>query len=156
MALRDIIESAFAAVPHPGDDRITACTGGDADQVLAYFRGRGSRELSAQQLREHDYALTFFTDDALLYFLPAFLIALVEDPVTADEIQTRILGLFTVPRGHKPRDRETFDRLISYLTPQQRDAIRQVFEHLRSRRIYSDDDVAALVEVFSSHAIHTA
>jgi hypothetical protein len=156
MALRDVIESAFADVPHPGDDRITTCSGGDADEVLAYFRDRTSGGHSAQQLRFHDYALTFFTEDALFYFLPAFLIALVEDLETADTIQDRILWMFTVPSGHKPRDRETFDRLITRLTAQQRDALLHVFEHMRSRRIYSDDDVAALIEVFSSHAIHTA
>jgi hypothetical protein len=156
MALRDVIESAFAGVPHPGDDRITVCSGGDADEVLACFRGRTSGGFSAQQLRHHDYALSYFSEDALLYFLPAFLIALVEAPETADTIQTRILWMFTVPSGHKPRDREAFDRLITRLTSRQRDALLQVFEHLHSQRIYSADDVAALLEVFSSHAIHAA
>ena len=68
------------------------------------------------------YALTFFTEDALFCFLPAFLIALVEDPETADTIQDRILWMFTVPSGHKPRDREAFDRLITRLTAARRAA----------------------------------
>lgn len=57
MALRDVVESAFADVPHLGDDRITTCTGGGADEVLAWFPGRTSNGHSAQQLVRNEWGV---------------------------------------------------------------------------------------------------
>ena len=151
MDLREVIESAFAAVPYPGDDCIIAGSSEEGDELKTYFLRRSWRGHSAQQLRYHDSALGLFTEDALLYFLPAFLIASIEDPETADTIPSRILGIFTAPGNYKPQSHEAFDRFIKRFTTQQRDALLQVFE-----RIYSDDDVAALKEVFRSHAVHAA
>ncbi len=147
MTLQNLIESAFADVPHPGDCHITTCSGDEADDITAYFRGRTWRGHSSEQLCYHNSAFSFFTEDALIYYLPAFLIALVEDPETANTIAEPILWMFTAPRGNKQRHGEAFDRLITRLTAPQRDALLRVFQHLHY-------DVAALVEVFNSHPIH--
>jgi hypothetical protein len=151
MLLKDTIKSAFADVPQPDEGNITTCSGQGPDEVLAYFRGRTCDGHSAQQLRHQRSALSWLTEDALLYYLPAFLVALVEDPEEAD-MATDILWKFSVPSGHKTRDLDAFYRTIARLNARQRDAILLVFEYLRSRRMSSDEDITALRTAFDTHA----
>ncbi|HYE19095.1 MAG TPA: hypothetical protein VEA69_11660 [Tepidisphaeraceae bacterium] len=81
--LRSTILGAFADVPYPGDDRIVD-TLQDDEGVVEYFRGRPPTGHAPADLRRHDSALSFLTPDALHYYLPAFLAAVVEDPVASD------------------------------------------------------------------------
>jgi hypothetical protein len=141
--------SAFAGVPHPGNDRITKCTGEGPDEVAAYFRGRTRESLAVGDVRHQRSALFWFSEDALLYYLPAYLNALAENPDEAD-ITNDILWKLSVPSGHKPRDLEAFHRLIARLTQPQRKVIIRVFNHLRSREMCSDEDIAALQITFGS------
>lgn len=107
-AVRTKIERAFADTPSPGEeyDAISA-TRQDDEGIVEYFRGTSWRGHRVQDLRYHSVALSFFTDAAFRYWLPAFMIAELEDPATADIIaqdiafslayDPRRLGHFTVP-----------------------------------------------------------
>ena len=76
------IESAFAATPYPGDDRICDPSPGD-EEVAEYaleFRGARWDRLHPEFLAYHDAAISFFTPEAFRYFLPAYLIADLRAP----------------------------------------------------------------------------
>jgi len=81
------IEAAFADTPPPGDgyDDISAVNYYD-EGIVDYFRGTTWRRHRVQDLRFHDCALSYFTDKAFRYWLPAFMIAELEHPVEADVI----------------------------------------------------------------------
>ncbi len=72
------LQAAFARVPHPGDDALTTSAGDEADALRADFRGRTDwRALDASFLDRagQGTALAFFTDEALRFYLPAYLAA---------------------------------------------------------------------------------
>jgi hypothetical protein len=81
------IEAAFADTPAPGDgyDDISAVKYYD-EGIVDYFRGTTWRGHQVQDLRFHECALSYFTDKAFRYWLPAFMIAELKHPVEADVI----------------------------------------------------------------------
>ncbi len=81
------IEAAFADTPSPGTeyDDISA-TKYDDEGIVDYFRGTTWRGHRVQDLRRHEAAMSFFTDKAFRYWLPAFMLAELEDPEAADVI----------------------------------------------------------------------
>jgi hypothetical protein len=81
------IEAAFADTPSPGTefDDISA-TKYDEEGIVDYFRGTMWRGHRVQDLRRHEAAMSFFTDKAFRYWLPAFMLAELENPMEADVI----------------------------------------------------------------------
>lgn len=104
MNLRQQILEAFAAAPRPSDDRISAPTYDD-EGTAEYFRGRTWHGHTAEQLRIHSSSLSFFTREAYRYFLPAYMLAELDEPETADVIAEHIA--FDFERFHE-RDRPAF------------------------------------------------
>ena len=77
MALKLLIEAAFANVPYPGDDNITRCPYNCAEcrRVADYFKGKTWTGHAAEELRALHIALSLFTPEAFQYFfLPAFML----------------------------------------------------------------------------------
>lgn len=75
------LHAAFADVPHPGDDALTSSFGEEADALREDFRGKNDwRALDAAFLDRagQGSALAFFTDEALRFYLPAYLAADLE------------------------------------------------------------------------------
>src|ERR1700730_10480138 len=81
------IETAFAEVPYPGDERVK---GGDYDLTEDFgtggyigrgFRGKHWREISIDVLRLNSWqtSLTFMTPDVFHFYLPAFLLGSLTD-----------------------------------------------------------------------------
>ncbi len=74
--LIETIRDAFEKQPYPGDDQLCGSEYGDEPAEYALeFRGLDWRTLHPRFLSYHSAALSFFTDAAFAYFLPAFLIA---------------------------------------------------------------------------------
>ena len=94
MNVRETIVAAFADTPYPGNDNISAPIGDD-EGTKQYFRGTTWQGHSPRNLRLHAQALSFFTPEAYRYFLPAFMLAEIDDPETADVIAEGILFDFT-------------------------------------------------------------
>lgn len=89
--VRKLIEGAFADTPVPGQtlkDIIAPPRQGDGEErdIADYFRGTTWRGHSAKDLRAHSSALGYFTGEAFRYWLPAFMIAEIDDPDEADVI----------------------------------------------------------------------
>ena len=91
--LKSQIETAFACVPYPGDHNLTAQ--GDDEGVSEYFRRTSWRGHAIPMLRYHSNALSYFTTEAYHYYLPAFLLAELEDPDEADTIAESIVFHFS-------------------------------------------------------------
>ncbi len=120
MIARELIESTFADAPYPGDDRITDhedCL--ECAEIAEYFRGTSWRVHSLAKLWEHHAALSLFTPDAFHYFLPAFMLATLEQPREADLIPHSIAFHFT--RGLS--DEEQFTQRFSRFSTAQRQAV---------------------------------
>ena len=92
--LRRQIVEAFASVPHPGDDHNDISLTKQDEGIVAYFRGTPRLGHSATTLRHHVVALSFFTPEALRYWLPAFMLAELDDPDEADTIVDTLIGVF--------------------------------------------------------------
>lgn len=76
MSLQARIRNAFAGVPRPGDD---ALFDSDSEGADAIFNGRRWDEIPVSDLHYHMFALLAFTIPAFIYYLPAFLIASLEN-----------------------------------------------------------------------------
>ena len=75
------IERAWADAKYPGDQRIFTPDSYDDEGITEYFAGTTWKGHSIANLRAHSTAIsTFFTPSAYRYWLPAYLIAAVEDP----------------------------------------------------------------------------
>ena len=101
------IEAAFAATPSPGTeyDDISA-TKYDDEGIVDYFRDTTWSGHRVQDLRYHEAALSFFTDKAFRYWLPAFMLAELESPVEADIIVEGMTFQLTEANGADARLRE--------------------------------------------------
>ncbi len=98
------IEAAFADTPSPGTeyDDISA-TKYDDEGIVDYFRGTTWRGHRVQDLRHHEAAMSFFTDKAFRYWLPAFMLAELESPEEADIIAGGIVFHLTEASGATSR-----------------------------------------------------
>jgi len=81
-----LIEDAWREVPYPGDDKIFTPDSYDDEDIVNYFAGTTWRGHSPVDLRCHSSAFTFFTPQAFHYWLPAFMIAAIQNPAEADVI----------------------------------------------------------------------
>lgn len=85
-----------ATPPQPGN--ISQPTYDD-ECVADYFSNKPWQEQSAAQLRLLTHALTFFTDEAFVYTLPAYLIADIEEPEVSDTNAEGILSRLASSEG---------------------------------------------------------
>ncbi len=116
------IEFAFSATPRPKEREISDPTYDD-EGTAEYFRGKTWKSgHTVESLREHSSSLSFFTDEAFRYFLPAYMLATIDDPETADIIPESIeFHLVDSDHGEKRRAR---------LTPAELDAVGAFFCYL--------------------------
>lgn len=85
------IEAAFADTPSPGNAFEDISSTQDDEGIVEYFRGTGWHGHRVQDLRRHEAAMSFFTDKAFRYWLPAFMLAELENPIEADIIAEGIV-----------------------------------------------------------------
>ena len=81
-----LIEDAWRETPYPGDNRIVPPASHDFDGIEDYFRGTSWHGHSPVNLRCHSAAFSYFTPHAFHYWLPAFMIAAIQNPAEADVI----------------------------------------------------------------------
>lgn len=84
------IEDAWHGVPYPGDDNIFTPDSYDDEDIINYFRRTTWCGHDPVRLREHSSAFTFFSPQAFHFWLPAFLIAAIQNPAEADVIVDHI------------------------------------------------------------------
>jgi hypothetical protein len=125
MTLQDSIESAFADVPYPGDDRIAEhknCP--ECDDVREHFRGATWRGHTVAELQQYQSVLPLFTPEALQYFLPSIMLVSLGAWQEADNIPFSIMYM-CLPSD--PSDEPVLQQhrrvRFDIFTPRQREAI---------------------------------
>ena len=94
------VREAFADVAYPGDDHLTESFGDEADALVRDFRGRNDwAALDADFLNRAPEgwgsALSFFSGEALRFYLPAYLVADLEGTLTTGDPTARLCALVT-------------------------------------------------------------
>jgi len=97
-----LIRAAFADTPYPGAEFGDISATMWDEGIVEYFRGKSWRGHKVLDLRHHGAALSFFTDKAFRYWLPAFMLAELETPIEADVIGENIASSLT-RRGYEAR-----------------------------------------------------
>jgi hypothetical protein len=89
------IKTAFDTTPYPGDDQLCGSDQGDEPAEYALeFRGLNWRTIHPDFLSHHYASLSFFSDEAFRYFIPAYLIAdLIETDSNAGPVFHLTYGL---------------------------------------------------------------
>ncbi|SRR6266480_4434545 len=143
MALIERIEAAFENVPRPRSDAVVNPTYDD-EGVTAVFSDKTWKDISIDQLRTHHDALSFFSPEAFHYFLPAFMVAELKDPVAAGQIGPSLLFHFSRPEQFWEPE---LKQRLALLTPEQKAVIE---EFIRDRgRVcgYNDQEVEEIISV---------
>lgn len=147
------LEAAFAAVPYPGDDNITDCGytktfGGpcfECREIAEYFRGKPWRGHAITDLRYHESALSLFTEEALQYYLPAFVEAVLDDPQAADVIYDGLIFIFT------PSSSPAAEHHVQRLSSAQRSVMIAYFQYcLEERGDYLDGHISQAIVALSA------
>jgi hypothetical protein len=127
----DEIAAAFADRAYPGDDAITLFQGSDyeGDRMAEFFRGRSWRDLRPAELRRHGSTSGFFTVPAYCYYLPAYLLGMLEDRDTMDVCWDHLEFDFGPRPGDASRQTRLAEILASLTEPQLR-AVLRFFQHL--------------------------
>ena len=122
--LIDKIETAFADVDYPGDDDLTNSKYGEEPAVLRdEFRGKSDRSKLDSDFLNYapdnwgpGTALSFFSDDALRFYLPLYLIADIQGELWGGDPSWR-LCMSVKGRGKRDKSgnmiwssRDTFDK----------------------------------------------
>ena len=111
-----LIEAAFADIPIPSG-QITYL--GDDEGAQEYFCGTHWSSHTTKSLRSHDAALHFFMPEAWRYYLPAYMMAVLNDPEEADILSEYIVWQFS----QNPMDTNDFTEKLGLLTAPQKSAI---------------------------------
>lgn len=119
--LRDQIEVAFRDTPNPGTQFEDISATKWDEGIAEYFRGTTWRDHRPTELRHHSAALSFFTDKAYRYWLPAFMLAEIENPAEADIIAEGIASEF--------QDQVSKSAKVRQFSKQELVAIAQFFSH---------------------------
>lgn len=101
--IRHQIRAAFADAAYPGDENLTDSFGDEADALIADFRGRTdwtvlTPDFLNQAPQGWGSALSFFSGAALQFYLPAYLIADLEETLTIGDAACR-LCMFVTPQA---------------------------------------------------------
>mgnify|MGYP000409079592 CR=1 FL=1 len=114
------IESAFKNTPKPSG--VLSHNSNDNGRAK-YFSGSSWNEHKATDLRLHFDAFYEFEPEAFRYYLPAFMLADISDPIDADIIGEAIASFFTPRANVRLIDKEYINKRIALFSPQEIAAI---------------------------------
>ena len=138
-----IIRQAFAGSVYPPGAKVTNCSRQNCDEcneIAREFDGKTWSSLTdVKYLRYYESALSLMTPEARRYYLPAFMIAALTDPVSADVILDGLEFGFTPPETEGAEAEEWFAKFgqtqmeyflnrNSGFTPAQKQAIKAYLE----------------------------
>lgn len=144
------IHEAFADVEYPGDDFLQGSFDGcEPYEVVGPFRGRHDwQTVDAELLDAYNEALSFFSEGGFRFFLPAYLIADVQERLqTADPVFHLTHG-FTDASVEVPTKSGTFIRRFgkSTLINPRRYGAMTSFDYARYRlSVFTQEEARAIV-----------
>jgi hypothetical protein len=123
--LVESIEKAWANVQYPGDQNIFTPKSYDDEGIAKYFSGTTWRGHGVAGLRSRCSAISvFFTPKAYHYWLPAYLIAAVDDPMELSQ------GVYSLVASVTPGKGSDLEERMALLTNEQKVAVIKVLEYL--------------------------
>lgn len=140
--LISMIRSAWTDATPPLPDNISKPTYDD-EGVSDYFTGKSWQGHNAAQLRRLSHALTFFTDEAFAYYLPAYMIADIEEPDVSD---INVEGILFRLDGYQG------PAIVSRLGSMQRSTLRAYVEFVQARELGLADKECATILSFLDEA----
>lgn len=137
------IQNAFSETQYPGDKNITSSPykaqypDYEGNQIDKVFKGKSWNEVSENDLAFQNSAMAFFTNDAWRYYLPAYMILIVNDIKKADVIADDLVRYLTVPeekvgitQEETFKDFERFTERVAEFSLEQGRAILHFLEYL--------------------------
>jgi hypothetical protein len=145
--LRSLIDRAFGNADRPHDDDIaTPASEHDFErsEIRDFLRGKDWRDVKPND-GQFDYGdvLPLLTDSAFVYYLPAWLLAALDnlEVTTIDD-----LTLYSLcPKWVEGPMREWFDRRIGKLTLPQQEAVTQFVQYMIDNTDFADDPVVPVM-----------
>lgn len=144
------LRAAFAATPYPGDAFLLGSReGSEPHDEVAPFRGRADwTRLDARFLDAHGGALSFFSEGAFRFFLPAFLVADLEGELELADPLFHLTHAFVDTEVPLRIGERTFRRRIggsAPLNPRRYGAIRSV-DYARYRlSVFAREEAGGIV-----------
>lgn len=145
-----IVDEAFRAAPYPGDPFLIGSNEGcEPAEVAQAFAGRTDwRVLSPEFLDEQYVALSFFSEGALRFYLPAYLTADLRGALRTADPVFPLTGQFAEWRADLARGVEAFSRRhggTTLLNPRRYGAMRDE-DYARFRlSVFAREEAAAIV-----------
>lgn len=99
----DRISKRFHETAYPGDEHIVYDNSGqilECVDIKAAFHGKAWKKIPWQLLVEQNSGLSFFTPEAFCYYLPAYLVAIVERYDEVDVLPGVVVDHLTLPSAH--------------------------------------------------------
>ena len=126
------IRSAFAKVVYPGDSWIVSGSNDyEADEVHRNFVGRHWESFTRQELLDNYTALFFFTPQAFHYYLPAYLIASMDQLCYGDALANATMYSLSPHEGiHEEMESQFFLERINLLDIHQFDATTDTIKYI--------------------------
>lgn len=137
--IKQIICKAFAQIPYPGDNYIVdnyPWDDSERNAVLEYFIGKSWGDINYKRLN-HDYemdpsaCLSFMSDQAYRYYLPAFLLLCLESYDEADIIVNNVIYSLSPPEDSHSNAMKKFLSRMSEFTLEQKTSIRSFLEYIQ-------------------------
>ncbi|CAN5331884.1 hypothetical protein BH23BAC1_BH23BAC1_17820 [soil metagenome] len=138
MVSKDIIykiQEAFSNVSYPGDDKIVYDNRPqhlECKAIAETFSGKHWLEMSDEKLRYNADSIFFFTADAFIYFLPAFMIFVLKDFYGSDTIPHTLVHCLSAPEESDTNfHKEKFFKIMNKLNEHQKEAIKAFLQFLK-------------------------
>jgi hypothetical protein len=119
------VEAAFRDAAHPGADRLVAPSEPpdlEGQAAARDFGERHWRDLDAAFLSEHAAALALLSAEGYAFYLPAYLVAMLAEPIESDLVPTMVL--VTLTPADEPRSPTWLAERLALLDREQRAAVR--------------------------------
>ncbi len=128
------IKESFSSSKYPGDDNITLPSpykkqypDYEGNQIEKFFKGKKWDEISRDILASENSAPGFFTKEAWRYYLPAYMILIIEDIKKADILAEIVVNYLTIPDNEKTNEK------VSGFSNAQNKCILHVLEYLNEK-----------------------
>ncbi|MEX0936400.1 MAG: hypothetical protein WDZ59_00965 [Pirellulales bacterium] len=137
--LREQIVAAFTENQYPGDDRLTWYgtpgpeVGPPYDETFQLLRGRSWREMPVEEFLLGDTPIPDLTPEAYHYYMPALLLASLDDVACGDVAFTVTFYLSFIPQIHEfgrysHEYRREYNQRMALFTDAQREVLIRVLE----------------------------
>jgi hypothetical protein len=130
-SVRSEIVQAFSDTPYPGDDQIVAYRDDESVDLRESFKGKHWRDISREALRYHHDDLPSLSRAGLRYYLPAYLLAALDEPGVPEFILYELTPFDE--RAGQPLHSYLVSRFSDFSDSEKR-AIRAFLELIREER----------------------